>query len=109
MKKRNVQRCDAANQVNENDLIADLQSIPSRHLTNRRFDLSELRARVEEHEAIRRDPTTNGDHESDVLMHSMDSLNQNKNRQRYKLPSQAYAPWIKMGNLTPQLFQEEIQ
>ena len=43
-------------------------------------------------------------------MHSMDSLNQqNKNRRRSKLPTQTYAPWLKMGNITPQAFQQEIQ
>ena len=43
-------------------------------------------------------------------MHSMDSLNQqNRNRQRSKLPSQTYAPWLKMGNITSEAFQKEIQ
>jgi len=52
----------------------------------------------------------NGDQHSDVLMHSMDSLNQqNRSRQRAKLPSQTYAPWLKMGNITPEVFQQEIQ
>jgi len=103
LKKRNVQRCDATNQVDENDLISNTQINPSKNLTNQRFDLSELRARVEE-QAVRRD------HSEDVLMHSMDSLNQqNRSRQRSKLPSQTYAPWLKMGNMTPEVFQQEIQ
>ncbi len=91
-------------------MIPDSQYFSSKKLINQRFDLSELRARVEEHEAGRRDTMGNGDQDSNVLMHSMDSLNQqNKSRQRAKLPSQTYAPWLKMGNMTPQVFQQEIQ
>ena len=110
VKKKNVERCDASNQVNENELIPNPEHVPAKALTNQRFDFSELRARVEEHQAIRRDTSTNGDTDTDVLMHSMDSLNkQNKNRRRAKLPSQTYAPWLKMGNMTPEAFHEEIQ
>jgi hypothetical protein len=110
VKRRNVNRCDASNQVNENELISNIPLIPPKKLTNKRFDLSELQARVKEHEVIRRDTTSNGDQDSNVLMHSMDSLNQqNKTRQRAKLPSQTYAPWLKMGNMTPQVFHQEIQ
>ena len=94
VKKRNVERCDASNQVNENDLINNSQYFPSKMLTNQRFDLSELRNRVEKHEAIRRDTTNNTDQFSNVLMHSMDSINQkNTNHQRSKLPVQTYGPW----------------
>jgi hypothetical protein len=110
VKKRNVERCDASNQVDENEFISNQEYFPSKNLTNHRFDFSELRARVEEHQAIRRDNSTNGDNDTDVLMHSMDSLNQqNKNRRRAKLPSQTYAPWLKMGNMTPEVFQQEIR
>jgi hypothetical protein len=111
VKKRNVERCDASNQVDENELISSNQEYyPSKNLTNHRFDFSELRARVEEHQATRHDTMTNGDQDTNVLMHSMDSLNQqNKNRRRAKLPSQTYAPWLKMGNMTPEVFQQEIR
>jgi hypothetical protein len=90
--------------VNENELMTDSNS--SRKLTNQRFDFSELRARVEKHEAVRRDPIN---HSDNVLMHSMDSLNQqNRSRHRSKLPTQTYAPWLKMGNITSEAFQKEI-
>jgi hypothetical protein len=53
---------------------------------------------------------SNGEQVSNVLMHSMDSLNQQKkNRPRSKLPTQTYAPWLKMGNMTSEAFQKEIQ
>lgn len=72
--------------------------------------MSELRDRIEEREASRMNTIKNGDSFSNVLMHSMDSLNQqSKNRKRPKLPSQTYAPWLKMGNITPQAFAQEIQ
>ena len=110
VKKRNVERSDAANQVDEHELTPNPGYFPSKNLTNHRFDFSELRARVEEHQAIRRDQSSNGDTDTDVLMHSMDSLNQqNKIRRRVKLPSQTYAPWLKMGNITPEVFHEQIR
>lgn len=119
VKKRNVERSDASNQVDESDLIKTLdnqaksssnnESVSSK-LTNQRFDSSELRARVEEREASRMNTMTNGEMVKDVLMHSLDSLNQyNKTRPRSKLPSQTYAPWLKTGNLTPKAFEQEIQ
>ncbi|CAF1606095.1 unnamed protein product, partial [Adineta ricciae] len=109
VKKRNIARHDASNQVDENELTAEngqnYMSTSSEKLVNSRFDLSELRARVEKHDANRRD-----DLENNVLMHSMDSLNQqNRTRQRSKLLSQAYAPWLRMSKLTPEAFHEEIQ
>ncbi|CAF4418835.1 unnamed protein product, partial [Adineta steineri] len=69
---------------------------------------SELRARVDEYEAVRRGPTTT-DGNTNVLMHSMGSINlQNQNRRRSKLPSQTYAPWLKMGNISSEAFLHEI-
>lgn len=119
MKKRNIERADASNQVDENDLVENVShplpsvengSTSSRHLVNQRFDLSELRARVEEHEALREDSIRSDHGVSDVLMHSMESLNQqNKPRSRAKLPTQTYAPWLKMTNTSPKDFQQEIQ
>ena len=62
---------------------------------------------LEERDPVRKmqmDPIDN------ILLHSMESLNQqNKSRQRPKLPVQTYGPWLKMGNMTPEMFQEEIQ
>ena len=114
VKKRNVKRCDAWNQVNEDDLQTEYRSISqssvSKNLTNQRFDISELLSRVETHERSRMSTITNGDQFTDVLMHSMDSLNQqNKNRPRSKLPAQTYAPWLKTGDITPRTFEEEIR
>ena len=122
VKKRNIQRSDASNQVDERDLIDNSFDYPiqtqtfsngstsSKNLTNNRFDLTELRARVEEHEATRNDSLGVNNTVSDVLMHSLESLNQqNKRRSRAKLPTQTYAPWLKMSKITPQDFQQEIQ
>ncbi|CAF2053369.1 unnamed protein product [Rotaria magnacalcarata] len=120
VKKRNVERFDAANQVDENELTTNTTnemnssamdgSFSSKKLTNERFDLSELRARVEKHEASRISTMTSGDIVSNVLMHSMDSLNQqNKSRRRAKVASERYAPWLKTGNMTPEAFEQEIQ
>ncbi|CAF1311797.1 unnamed protein product [Rotaria sp. Silwood1] len=121
VKKRNVERSDASNQVNENELIInsnnetnsltdDESFSSSKKLVNQRFDLSELRARVEEHKASRINSMTNSDQVENVLMHSMDSLNQQqKARRRTKLPTQTYAPWLKAGNITPEAFEQEIQ
>lgn len=117
VKRRNIERSDASNQVDESDLPApssprliNEDSISSKTLTNRRFDLTELRSRVERHEASRTDSANNSYQVADVLMHSMESLNQqNRHRQRSKLPTQTYAPWLKMGNMSSQVFQEEIQ
>ncbi|CAF2992878.1 unnamed protein product, partial [Rotaria sp. Silwood2] len=120
VKKRNVERSDASNQVDENELIinstnetsssADNESFSSKRLVNHRFDVSELRNRVEKHEASRLSSMTNSDQVANVLMHSMDSLNQQqKNPRRPKLPSQTYAPWLKTGNMTPKAFEQEIQ
>ncbi|CAF4950858.1 unnamed protein product, partial [Rotaria magnacalcarata] len=70
VKKRNVERFDAANQVDENELTTNTTnemnysamdgSFSSKKLTNERFDLSELRARVEKHEASRISTMTSG-------------------------------------------------
>ena len=118
VKRRNIERSDASNQVDESDLPSppstprwiNQESISSKALTNRRFDLTELRSRVERHEASRTDSANNSYQVTDVLMHSMESLNQqNRHRQRSKLPSQTYAPWLKMGNMSSEVFQEEIQ
>ena len=109
VKKRNVQRSDATSQVEENDFLSNSTSLSSQKLTNSRFDISELRARVKEHEAIRRDTAANSDQDSNVLMHSMESLNELNYRQRKKLPSQTYAPWLKMGNMSSEVFHQEIQ
>ncbi|UJR34238.1 hypothetical protein I4U23_021643 [Adineta vaga] len=110
VKKRNISRYDASNQVEENDLVSESDyhntTSSSDKLINSRFDLSELRARVEKHDASRREISMN----DNVLMHSMDSLNQlSGNRKRAKLPSQTYAPWLRNSNMTAQAFQEEIE
>lgn len=109
VKKRNVQRADATSQVEENDFLSNSISSSARKLTNSRFDLSELQARVKVHEANRRDTTAYSDQDSNVLMHSMESLNEINHRQRKKLPSQTYAPWLKMGNMSSEVFHQEIQ
>ena len=75
LKKRNVQRLDATSQVEENGFLSNSTSLSSRKLTNSRFDISELRARVKEHEATRHDTTATSDQDSNMLMHSMESLN----------------------------------
>lgn len=120
VKKKNVGRSDASNQVNEDDLpsnnfVVDEQTDGESYstvktLTNKRFDLSELRARVEAHEGSRFDSTKTSYQVDDVLMHSLESLNKSRrNRKKFKLPAQTYAPWLKMGNMTSKAFQEEIQ
>ncbi|CAF0766231.1 unnamed protein product [Adineta steineri] len=114
VKKPHVTRNDASNQANENEIVKDLSTnsdftLPKK-IINPRFDISELRARVDEYEAVRRGPTTTTDGNTNVLMHSMDSFNQqNKNPRRSKLPSQTYAPWLKMGNISSEAFLHEIQ
>lgn len=108
VKKRNVQRSDATSQVEENDLQSNLNASSLKKLTNPRFDLSELRAEVKKHQVTRRDTVGTSDQDSNVLMHSMESLNELTDRQRKKLPSQTYAPWLKMGNMSSEVFQEEI-
>ena len=73
VKKRNIARHDASNQVDENELTSETgqnyMSISSEKLVNSRFDLSELRARVEKHDARRR-----YDLENNVLMQRKNSL-----------------------------------
>jgi hypothetical protein len=82
----------------------------SNKLLNSRFDFSELRDRVKKHEAIRRDPSSTTDYDTNRLLHSMDSLNQqNRHLRRSKLPPETYAPWLKLTNMTSQAFHEEIQ
>lgn len=108
VKKRNVQRTDATSQVEENDLQSNSNVSSLKKLTNPRFDFSELRAEVKKHQANRRDTTGTSDQDSNVLMHSMESLNELTDQQRKKLPSQTYAPWLKMGNMSSEVFQEEI-
>lgn len=110
VKKRNVSRCDASNQVTEDEFLTNHEIYPTKPMRNHRFDISELRAQVEKHEATRRDTRANStDPDGNVLMHSIDSLNQLSEKKRIKLPAQAYAPWLRQTNMSPEAFQREIQ
>lgn len=110
VKKRNVQRCDASNQVTEDEFLSNNEIYPTKSMQNQRFDLSELRAHVEKHEATRRDTRANStDQDGNLLLHSQDSINQLTQKKRVKLPAQTYAPWLKFANMSPEAFQREIQ